>query len=184
MTLWLLRHAPVVLDAGRCYGATDVPANLALTSQAARSMAALLPEGAPLWVSGLQRAQQLARELHTLRPDLGAPATDTRLNEMNFGRWELKRWDAIPRQAFDVWLADFAHHRFGGAESVQQLIDRVAVALAAVRLKQQGQAVWVTHAGVIRAVQYLVAHGSAPISDVDQWPREAPAPGGHLCLTL
>lgn len=184
MTLWLLRHAPVVLDAGRCYGATDVPANLALTRQAAQSMAVLLPEGAPLWVSGLQRAQQLARELHTLRPDLGAPITDTRLNEMDFGHWELKRWDAIPRQAFDTWLADFAHHPFGGHESVQQLIDRVAVALAVVRLKQQGQAVWVTHAGVIRAVQYLVAHGSAPITDVDQWPREAPEPGGHLCLTL
>lgn len=182
MKLWLLRHARVELEAGLCYGASDVPASADLTRQAAETAAALLPPGLPLWVSGLGRAQQLARELTTLRPDLGRPVTDTRLNEMDFGRWELQRWDAMPRAAFDVWMADFAHHRFGGAESTQQLIQRVADALDDLRESATSEAVWITHAGVIRAAQFVAAHGHGPIRDVSQWPQAAPATGGHLCL--
>ena len=182
--LWLLRHARVELEAGLCYGASDVPANAALTLQAAEAAAALLPPGLPVWVSGLGRAQQLALELGSLRPDLDEPVIDTRLNEMDFGHWELKPWDAIPRAAFDVWMADFAHHRFGGAQSTQQLIDRVADALDSLRDNAVGEAVWVTHAGVIRAAQFVAAHGRGPIRYARQWPKEAPATGGHLCLHL
>lgn len=184
MKLWLLRHARVTLEAGLCYGASDVPADPALTRQAAETAAPLLSAGLPVWVSGLGRAQQLARELHRLRPDLEAPVVDPRLNEMDFGHWELQSWDAMPRTAFDAWMADFAHHRFGGAESTQQLIDRVADALDDLRNRGLREAVWVTHAGVIRAVQFVVSHGRGPIRDVSQWPKEAPATGGHLCLPL
>lgn len=184
MKLWLLRHARVTLEAGLCYGASDVPADLALTRAAAESAAARLPRGLPVCVSGLGRAQQLARELHDLRSDLGSAVTDPRLNEMNFGHWELQPWDAMPRAAFDAWMADFAHHRFGGAESTQQIIERVADALDDLRTQSVGEAVWVTHAGVIRAVQYIATHGRGPIRYASQWPREAPAPGGWMVLDL
>lgn len=184
MKLWLLRHARVTLEAGLCYGASDVPADPALTRVAAESAAARLPRGLPVCVSGLGRAQQLARELHDLRSDLGSAVTDPRLNEMNFGHWELQPWDAMPRAAFDAWMADFAHHRFGGAESTQQIIERVADALDDLRTQSVGEAVWVTHAGVIRAVQYIATHGRGPIRYASQWPREAPAPGGWMVLEL
>lgn len=184
MKLWLLRHAQVELGAGLCYGASDVPASLPLTQQVARDVALLLPAGLPVWVSGLRRAQQLAGELGRLRPDLGAARTDPRLNEMDFGQWELQRWDAIPRGAFDDWMADFAHHRFGGAESTQQVIDRVAAALDSLRASRTSEALWITHAGVIRAAQFIARHGHASIASVAQWPTEAPGPGGHVRLTL
>lgn len=184
MKLWLLRHASVELKAGLCYGATDVRANSPRTRQAAQAAAALLPPGLPVWVSGLGRAQQLAQALGSLRPDLGEAVIDPRLNEMDFGQWELQRWDAIPRAAFDAWMADFAHHRFGGAQSTQQLIHRVVDALDDLRASAQGEAVWVTHAGVIRAAQFIATHGRGPIRYASQWPTEAPAPGGHLCLTV
>ena len=176
MKLWLLRHARVELESGFCYGATDVPANAAFTLQAAEAAAALLPPGLPVWVSGLGRAQQLAQELNTLRPDLGDPAIDTRLNEMDFGCWELQRWDAIPRSAFDDWMADFAHHRFGGSESSQGVIDRVANAIDELRHQRVAEAVWVTHAGVIRAANFLATYGRITIADVGQWPIDAPKP--------
>jgi alpha-ribazole phosphatase len=184
MKLWLLRHARVTLEDGLCYGASDVPADAALTDAAARAAAEVLPVGLPVWVSGMGRAQQLARALQALRPDLRAPLTDTRLNEMDFGRWELQRWDAVPRAAFDRWMADFAHHRFGGIESTQQVIDRVADALDALRAGGASEAVWITHAGVIRAAQFVAEHGRAPIETVSQWPREAPEPGAHRWLVL
>ena len=184
MKLWLLRHARVTLEAGLCYGASDVPADPDLTRLAAESAAAVLPHGLPIRVSDLGRAQQLARALHPLRPDLGAATTDPRLNEMDFGQWELQRWDAIPRAAFDTWMADFAHHRFGGAESTQQIIERVADAMDELREQSVAEAVWVTHAGVIRAAQFIATHGRGPIVYARQWPREAPEPGGWMVLTV
>ena len=188
MKLWLVRHARVQLASGLCYGASDVPAEPEHTAAAAATLAAAMPMSAPLWVSGLGRAQQLAAAVRALRVDLAPPTVDLRLNEMNFGQWELQAWDAIPRSAFDSWMADFAHHRFGGAESTQQVIDRVAAALAetaaATRETGAADAVWICHAGVIRAVQYLAAHGTQPIERAHQWPERAPEPGGYIQTTL
>jgi len=188
MKLWLVRHARVHLAGGRCYGASDVPADPDHTQAVAATLATLLPLGALLWVSGLGRAQQLAAAVRALRADLTEPTVDLRLNEMNFGQWELQAWDAIPRSAFDGWMADFAHHRFGGAESTQQVIDRVAAALAETTTATQktgaADAVWICHAGVIRAVCYLAAHGVQTVEGVHQWPEHAPEPGGYIQITL
>lgn len=184
MKLWLLRHAAVRLEAGLCYGASDVPADAALTRETALTFAPLVPQGTPIWMSGLLRAQQLAGALQAERPDLGAARIDPRLNEMDFGHWELKPWDRMPRSAFDEWMADFAHHRFGGVESTQMLLYRVAAALGDLRPAKSHDVVWVTHAGVIRAVQYIVASGGVHIRDAAQWPKDAPTPGAWVTLAL
>jgi alpha-ribazole phosphatase len=184
MKLWLLRHAAVQLEAGLCYGASDVVADPELTQQAASAVAPLLPPHLPVRVSGLGRAAQLATALAALRPDLPPAVVDIRLNEMHFGAWELQPWNAIPRTDFDRWMADFGQHRFGGVESAQMLLDRVASALEQQRREPTDDVLWITHAGVIRAVQYLLEHGARPIRDAAQWPKEAPATGGYVCLNL
>jgi len=188
MRLWLVRHARVQLASGLCYGASDVPADPDHTQAVAATLASVLPLAAPLWVSGLGRAQQLAGAVRAQRADLAAPTVDSRLNEMDFGQWELRAWDAIPRGAFDGWMANFAHHRFGGSESTQQVIDRVGAALAettaATRESGAADAVWICHAGVIRAVCYLAAQGAQTIEGVHQWPEQAPEPGGYIQITL
>lgn len=184
MRLWLVRHARVQLAAGLCYGASDVPADPEHTQQVAQALAASLPSTARVRVSGLSRARQMAEAVCALRPDLGAAQTDVRLNEMNFGQWERQRWDAIPRSAFDAWLADFADHRFGGVESTQQVITRVVGALADTRAAGGEAAVWFTHAGVIRAVQFLLAQPGGRIAGVQQWPEQAPGPGGTMEVYL
>jgi len=178
MKLWLIRHAAVALPDGLCYGISDMPAHASATHEAATALADVLPRHVPLWVSGLVRAQQMAAALQGLRPDLGAARVDPRLNEMDFGQWEMTRWSAIPRAALDRWTDDFAHHRFGGQESTQQVIDRVAEALIGLHAMGVPEAAWVTHAGVIRAAGYLKAHGPRTIAAASDWPREAPAPGG------
>ena len=184
MRLWLLRHARVTLEAGLCYGASDVPADPALTMTAARYWADRLPDVAEWRVSGLGRARQLAQAIRTVRPTVPEASVDIRLNEMDFGHWELTPWSAIPQQAFDVWMADFAHHRFGGVESTQMLLDRVGLALADLMAGGSPDTVWITHAGVIRAADSLAKGGAIPIAHVQHWPREAPEPGGGLCLEL
>ena len=186
MKLWLLRHARVVLPPGLCYGASDVRADEALTAEAAQAIAPLLPAGLPVRVSDLGRAQQLHQALRAHRPDLGEAETDPRIREMDFGSWEQTAWDAVPRTAFDTWMADFAQHRFGGAESVHELMARVADALDDTRtaVGQGGEALWITHAGVIRSVICMAQHGRRAVVSAAQWPRDAPQTGECMVLEV
>ncbi|WP_334118920.1 histidine phosphatase family protein [Limnobacter sp.] len=180
MKLWLIRHAPVLLPVGICYGASDVLADDAASLQAAQLAAEDLPSGLSVRVSGLRRAQQLANHLAVLRPDFPAAIVDARLNEMNFGCWEMQPWDAVPQVAFDAWLADFDHHCFGGAESTHVVLQRVGKALQ----NMQGDELWITHAGIIRAVQWIVANGVVPVQQAANWPATAVEPGGMFCVEV
>ena len=179
MKLWLLRHAPVIAPAGTCYGATDYAAEMQATLIAATKAAALLPHLPQLsqltqcmafYSSPLQRCTVLANELLQLRPDLRPLQLDARLAEMDFGVWEGSKWDAIPRSAFDAWMADFGQHRFGESESTQGFIDRVAAFVQQLQAQGITQAVCVCHAGTIRALHYLAAHGLRPIAAAAEWP--------------
>lgn len=193
-TIWLVRHAEVELPASLCgqaccYGATDLSASPAATQAAARALSTQLQHlgqnGAPRRVSGLRRAQQLAHALDAALPgSRQAWQTDLRLNEFDFGRWELTPWADIPKAAFDAWTNDFAHHPFGGAETVQGMVSRVRAALvhSAQQLEASGhaEAVWVAHAGTARALQVLQASPVGQVQTAAEWPLHAPAPGA-LC---
>lgn len=178
--LWLIRHAPVLLPAGICYGASDVLADDEASLHAAQQAAEKLPQGLVLRVSGLQRAQQLANHLAMLRPDLPAAMVDTRLNEINFGCWEMQPWNSIAKTEFDDWLADFDHHCFGGVESTHMLLQRVGKALQGM----QSDELWITHAGVVRAVLWIVEHGSATVQKAANWPATVVEPGGLFCVEI
>ncbi len=197
MRLWLLRHAQVALPAGTCYGASDVAADAQATEQAADGFAHRPASGAALWTSTSSRAVLLAQALASRRTDLPAPRPDPRLREMDFGCWEMQPWQGIPREAVDAWTADFARHRFGGRESAQEVIDRVALALedavAEARRLAAPEMVWVTHAGVIRAVTFLLggAGDQSPgpratrrIRSAADWPADAPAMGQWTSVDL
>jgi alpha-ribazole phosphatase len=69
---------------------------------------------------------------------------------MDFGTWEGRAWDNIPRAGLDEWAADFLHARPHGGESVAQLRARIQAALADFRARP-GHHLLVTHAGVIKA---------------------------------
>ncbi len=175
MKLWLVRHARPLIAPGVCYGATDVAADAQATDACARILAQALPEGVRVMSSPLQRCTQLAQALQALRPDLHA-TPDARLAEMDFGCWEGWRWDDIPQEAYAQWMADFSACRFGGVESVGAFMQRVALAwrdTETAAQKSDQDIVWITHAGVIRAMT-LLAQGLPLIERADQWPREVP----------
>ncbi|MBB1077208.1 histidine phosphatase family protein [Rhodoferax sp. 4810] len=179
MTLTLVRHAQPLVAPGVCYGALDMPADAAATRQAALALAQNLPTGLKVTTSPLQRCELLTHILKGLRPDL-AYKTDQNLAEMNFGSFEGQRWDSIPPAAFDAWTADFWQHRFGGAESVAEVMARVAGVWDEAVVSAQPQ-VWITHAGVIRAAT-LLAQGVRRIHQATDWPQAAPAFGQWLVL--
>ena len=174
MKLWLVRHAQPLVDAGICYGRLDVAADAGATAECAKALAALLPAGLRVIASPLQRCEQLAHALSTQRPDL-AYKTDARLQEMDFGQWEGRAWQAINRNELEAWTSDFANYRVGrDGESVTRFMARVASAFDA--LPGHGDTLWITHAGVTRAVE-LLTQGLRQIERADQWPLDAPKYG-------
>ncbi len=179
--LWLVRHArPRVAD-GVCYGATDLAADPQATAACAHQLAQILPSAAPVWTSPLRRCTALADALRLLRPDLDYRC-DQRLTEMNFGCWEGTRWQDIPKVAIDEWTAQFGRWRFGGRESVQELMDRVGAAWRQ-SCARPGPSVWITHAGVARAA-LLCSKGMQAITRSEDWPLSGPAFGACWRLPL
>ena len=105
---------------------------------------------------------------------------------MDFGAWEGQSWSTIPQREIDAWTAAFATYAPGGGEPLAAMLARVSAALQSARaLARRGavtDVVWITHAGVARCVDWLLAHGDGdgdgdgdgvmPLSH--QWPRAAP----------
>ncbi len=175
MPLWIVRHATPLIANGVCYGALDVAADAQHSLQAAHALAQALPLQCKVSVSPLQRCMQLADALLDLRPDL-VSKTDPRLREMDFGIWEGVAWDAIPLAAMQAWTDDFGEHRFGGAESANQVLARVAAPWDAAWQHPDEPQVWITHAGVARAVR-LLSQEFRSVSSASQWPKQAPGYG-------
>jgi alpha-ribazole phosphatase len=174
--LVLIRHPAVAVEAGVCYGKSDVPlagdaaheaASLARRLAALRAPVPLRVESSPLArcvpiANGLASAHGLA------------PCVDARLAEMDFGAWEMQRWDAIERAQIDAWAADFEHARAHGGESVAQFDARVGAWFNDVRGQGAEETAWVvTHAGVIRAIAARAL--DMPLSRCVRWPLEMAA---------
>jgi alpha-ribazole phosphatase len=180
MKLWLLRHPATSAAPGLCYGRTDVPVPPAATRAVAECIAPGLPRGIAVVCSPLQRCAGLAQALAALRPDL-QPQCDARLAEMDFGAWEERPWAEVTRAEFDAWAHDFADMRAGGSgESTRRFMQRVGGALDAWRGTGR-DALWVTHAGVIRAA-WLWRDGVRFVVRADQWPSQPIAFGE--CVTI
>ncbi len=117
MELHLVRHPAPTAPAGMCYGRTDLAVDPEVLAAAIANLRGHLP--APVFSSPLQRCALLAR-------GLGTPVhIDARLVEIDFGRWEMRKWDDIPRAEVDAWAADVVHYRPGGGESVLQMAQRI-----------------------------------------------------------
>lgn len=152
MGLLLVRHPRPEVDPGLCYGRSDVAADSAELLR----VCATLPAGLPTWSSPLQRCASLARALNP--PQL---RFDARLAEMDFGAWELRSWDDIPRAEVDAWSDDLLHYRPGGGESVLDVARRVAAFRADLSREGHAEALIICHAGTIRLLRAL--HTGLPL---------------------
>lgn len=154
MRLFLVRHPQPQAVQGLCYGASDVVCSAQAMDEAATYLLRVLPKGLPLISSPLSRCEQLAQILCGLQPDFSYK-TDENLAEMNFGTWELRAWHCIAQTELSAWTDAFASYRCGiTGQSTGQFVQAVAKRLYESVCSQQDQ-IWITHAGVIRAVQWL-----------------------------
>lgn len=152
MDVVLIRHPAVGVEPGVCYGRSDVPLAAPADAAAHAVLAYLSALGTPpperIWTSPLTRCMSVAERL-AQRFDVPV-SSDAGWQEMDFGAWEMQRWDDIDRAALDAWAADLMQACAHGGESVARFAARVARRADAVAQLDAPQ--WaVTHAGVIRA---------------------------------
>lgn len=156
MRLILVRHPRPLVDSGLCYGSTDLPLAPGELERVLAALAPVLPPDATLFSSPLRRCAELAARLPcTVR------TYDTRLVELDFGAWEMRRWDDIARGQIDAWAADVAGYRPGGGESVRDMAMRVADFYGEVRRLPHECVIVVCHAGTMRLLTACHA-GLAP----------------------
>lgn len=150
MILWLVRHPRTIVPEGVCYGRSDVEID-PLFVEEARELIGMVREDAPgvVYSSPLQRCRLLAERI-------GTPRVDDRLQELNFGHWEMRSWNGIERTDLDQWRDRVLSWRVPGGESVGELAERVATFLADLEASQAANACVVTHGGVIRVLGCLL----------------------------
>ncbi|NHZ65459.1 histidine phosphatase family protein [Massilia genomosp. 1] len=145
MRLYLVRHLAPQVAPGVCYGRTDLTVDPDLQALALPALRERLPAGAPMFSSPLRRCAGLAQALGG-----AAVRYDARLAELDFGDWEMRRWDDIERAAIDAWAADMAGYRPGGGESVTDMARRVSAFYADCMHSHTSAATVICHAGAIR----------------------------------
>jgi broad specificity phosphatase PhoE len=154
MKLALFRHGPTDWNAQhRIQGHTDIP----LSDEGLRKMQALrVPfPAARIFTSPMQRTRQTAQAM-----GLGDPVLDARLMEQNWGRWEGLSLQAITEQeGKDAFIRAGRRGQFRppGGESIDEVMARVGDFLRDAG-RQDGDAIAVTHMGVLRAA-YTLATG-------------------------
>jgi alpha-ribazole phosphatase len=91
---------------------------------------------------------------------------DARLCELDFGRWEGRRWGDIGAAEVGAWTDAFADHPAGGGESVRDLMARCRAFL-----DDCGDTplCLVGHAGWINAARRVCAGDTTPCSAAE-WP--------------
>jgi alpha-ribazole phosphatase len=167
-TIW--RHPKPRGAAGRCIGGRT---DLAVDPRKAKRLAHRIRAHA--------RRHRLAREVVTSplarAADVGrwlkrwgfVWRADAALVEMDFGAWDGRAWADMPRAEFDRWMADFCGFSFGGGESLNALLARVAA-------WQPPCALAVGHGGWITArVWCSSAQEKGQVPEPGTWP----APPGY-----
>ena len=125
MKVYLIRHTAVDVPSGTCYGQTDVPLKSTFETEAAQTLRNLSGTHFDhVYSSPLSRARRLAG--YCGYPD---PECDDRLMEINFGEWEMQRFDAISDPRLQEWFDDYFHVAATGGESFEDLYRRVAAFL-------------------------------------------------------
>lgn len=151
---WWVRHAPVTVNQGRVYGQTDLPCD---TTDAERFqwLARILPPGALLVTSSLQRTTQTADAIAAAGLTLPPPIVEDDLKEQSFGDWQGMTYEEFG-QTKDMtgpgfWLAP-AYERAPNGESFTDLIARTVPVVTRLSAEHPDRdIVCASHGGTIRA---------------------------------
>jgi alpha-ribazole phosphatase len=174
LNVW--RHPRPVAVQGLCIGRTDVPVDRRKAKRLAHRIRQFARRGRlprVIVTSPLRRGADVGRWLSRWG---WRHRVDARLSELDFGAWDGRAWQAVPRGEIDAWCASFEHHAPGGGEPVAALLVRCAAFIAAAPA-----ACVVGHAGWISAARWL-SQPTARAPAAADWPPPA-AYGERVAFT-
>lgn len=144
MTIYLVRHTTPNIDKGICYGQADIDVTASFKEESKLILEKLENQPIENTISSpLQRCTKLAHVIDTNF------TTAEQLKELDFGDWELKKWDDIPKLQLDPWMENYVNTAVTNGESYVNLYTRV---ISFYNNLQRNNSVLVTHAGVIRSI--------------------------------
>lgn len=148
MEIFLIRHTSVKIDKGICYGFSDVE----LSDQYINEFEILknkLNNDKDLiyFTSPLKRCLELARYLSNDNYNV-----DNRLKELNFGDWELKKWNLISGKDYDNWVKDYVNYKCPDGENFLDLYNRSIDFYNEIIKKDIPKVAIITHGGVIKSI--------------------------------
>lgn len=149
MDVYLIRHTTPDIAKGICYGQSDLDVTNTFDAELADIKNRLPQLDSPLiYSSPLKRCLALAEQLFP-GSDI---KQDARLQEINFGSWEMQAWDKISRSELDAWANNLLHYPVGNGETVQQLYTRSTQAWQDCVKQGKAPLVIISHGGVIRSI--------------------------------
>lgn len=152
MKVYLMRHTSVNVPRGTCYGQTDVDLMPTYPEEfeACRQRLVGLHFDA-VFTSPLSRCTRLATACGY--PDAHR---DDRLKELNFGEWEMQRYDVISDPRLQEWFDDYLNISPSGGESFRQLYNRVVDFLEELKSSRYDSVMVFAHGGVLVCAQVYV----------------------------
>lgn len=148
MEVYLVRHTPIDVESGICYGQSNIDVTDSFPEDA-KQVKRRLPSNrnqAVFYSSPLLRCRKLAEFLSD-----GSIYYDDRLKELDFGDWELQKWEDLPADQVEKWSRDQSI-RCPGGESYHQLHNRVMRWWDELTDSDQQLVIVITHSGVIKSI--------------------------------
>ncbi|WP_336212325.1 alpha-ribazole phosphatase [Enterobacter sp. P82] len=152
MRIFLVRHGQTTANiSGVFYGSTDLSLSPQGIAQSQR-VAGYLSEVAfgQTRVSALQRSQQTARLIVPTAHDVHV---DARLNELDFGEWEMRHFSDIEKEypaSWQRWMDDWQNATPDGGEAFPHFAARVRAAADEMsQLQRREDTLIVAHQGVL-----------------------------------
>lgn len=145
MRLILVRHTSVAVDRGVCYGHSDVLPTETFEREADEVKKKLAKMHIDMaYTSPLARCKMLAD--YCGFPDA---VQDSRLMEMNFGDWEMMRYDEITDPRLQLWYDDYLNVAPTNGESSLNQRERFKDFLSSLNSSEDKTIVIFTHGGVM-----------------------------------
>lgn len=148
LELYFIRHSTIKLNKGVCYGQSDID-----VADTFENEVEFIKKKIPFYSemvfysSPLKRCLLLSKRLSKTQPII-----DKRLLELDFGDWELKKWDLIEREEFEEWTKDFVSNKCPNGESYLELYIRSIEFFEDLLKKNHKKVAIITHSGIIRSI--------------------------------
>lgn len=148
MDIYLIRHTPVNVEEGVCYGFSDVDIMENHNTDFKEIKQKLCDlKNAKIYSSPSKRCKLLASHLSETDPTM-----DERIKELNFGDWEMKKWTDIDEEKAKAWGDNFVTTPTPNGEAYIDLHKRALLFFNELLKNDTETAIVVTHGGVIRSI--------------------------------